>query len=71
MDLLKYKVYRNDSELVAAFIEQRQAERFIENERTFDDWKIVENGKIIYNTEDNQNLSSTKMYTFRYYFFCL
>lgn len=51
-EILKFRVYRNDSELVAAFIEQRQAERFIENERTFDDWKIVENGKIIYSTED-------------------
>lgn len=52
MDLLKYKVYRNDSELVAAFIEQRQAEKFIENERTFEDWKIVKNGEVVYSTEE-------------------
>lgn len=52
MELLEYKVYRNQSELVAAFMRETDAHIFIETMKICDDWRIVKNGNIIYDTEN-------------------
>jgi len=50
-DILKFKVYRNDTELVAAFKTLDDATSYIEQRRVMDDWKVCESGEVVYNTE--------------------
>lgn len=54
MEFLEYKVYRNENELVAAFSREEYAKVFIESAKLWDEWKIVKNGEIIYNTVDEE-----------------
>lgn len=49
---MKYKVYRNDSELAAAFAREVDAEIYIQAINVVDDYKICYEGKVIYNTRD-------------------
>ena len=51
MDFLEFKVYRNENELVGAFIRETDAKFFCDNMKTiFEDYKVVKNGKTIYST---------------------
>lgn len=51
VDMLKYKVYRNN-ELVGAFVRESDARVFVDAIKTWDEYTIYHMGKCIYTTDE-------------------